>query len=48
MFGTPNFYYRDELFSIIADELNHGTLLNYAYSELVRIQNKQNLNNIQQ
>ncbi|MBU5308787.1 hypothetical protein KQI18_13550 [Clostridioides mangenotii] len=39
MFGLPNFYYRDKLFSIISDELNHGTLLNYVYSKLIRIEN---------
>ncbi|WP_027702131.1 hypothetical protein [Metaclostridioides mangenotii] len=44
MFGLPNYYYRDALFSIISDELNHGTLLNYVYSKLIRIQNEQNLN----
>jgi hypothetical protein len=38
MFGLPNYYYRDALFSIISDELNHGTLLNYVYSKLIRIQ----------
>jgi hypothetical protein len=44
MFGLPNYYYRDALFSIISDELNHGTLLNYVYSKLIRIQNERNLN----
>ncbi|WP_304341531.1 hypothetical protein [Metaclostridioides mangenotii] len=44
MFGLPNYYYRDALFSIISDDLNHGTLLNYVYSKLIRIQNAQNLN----
>jgi len=44
MFGLPNYYYRDALFSIITDELNHGTLLNYVYTKLIRIQNEQNLN----
>ncbi|WP_024620341.1 hypothetical protein [Metaclostridioides mangenotii] len=44
MFGLPNYYYRDALFSIISDELNHGTLLNHMYSKLIRIQNEQNLN----
>lgn len=42
MFGLPNFYYRDALFSIISDKLNHGTLLNYVYSRLIR--NVQTLN----
>ncbi|WP_315168826.1 hypothetical protein [Metaclostridioides mangenotii] len=46
MFGLPNYYYRDALFSIISDDLNHGTLLNYVYSELIRIQNQQNLNTL--
>ncbi|GAA0220880.1 hypothetical protein [Metaclostridioides mangenotii] len=44
MFGLPNFYYRDALFSIISDELIHGTLLNYVNSKLIRIQIERNLN----
>nr|WP_312214129.1 hypothetical protein [Clostridioides sp.] len=45
MFGLPNFYYRDKLFSIISDELNNGTLLNYVFSKLIRVENKRNFNN---
>jgi len=44
MFGLPNYYYRDALFSIISDELNHGTLVNYVHSKLIRIQNERNFN----
>ncbi|WP_027701834.1 hypothetical protein [Metaclostridioides mangenotii] len=39
MFGLPNYYYRDSLFSIISDVLNYGTLLNYVYSKLIHNQN---------
>jgi len=46
MFGLPNYYYRDSLFSIISDELNYGILLNYVYSKLIRIENEQNFNKI--
>ncbi|MBU5307174.1 hypothetical protein KQI18_05180 [Clostridioides mangenotii] len=44
MFGLPNFYYRDALFSIISDELNYGTLFNYVYIKIIQIQIEQNLN----
>lgn len=31
--GLPNRYYRDMLFEIITDELKHGSLYNYLYTE---------------
>lgn len=34
MVGLPNNYYRDQVFSIITDELRHGSLYNYIYTTI--------------
>lgn len=35
MAGLPSLYYRDQVFEIISDELRHGSLYNYIYTNIV-------------